>query len=129
MPALPGCHALPLYIPLPEHHQSRTGVAHACDDALYDTNRRFWFFFTVLGISCIVSDRTLGVHRFKPKAVFGMSLQYAAPEILDVHILSKKDERTSEEVMSGDVYAFAVVLYQLVNRLPVPQFSKDFSAK
>lgn len=103
----------------------RLGFAHCdikADNILLDKNdQRFFCVLTDLGISRVVSNETLGVNHFKPKQIIGMSIQYAAPELIELFfqktdkIEKKADSRIASTVLSADVYAFSIVLYQSLN--------------
>ena len=81
-----------------------------------DAKKRYCCVLTDLGIARVVTDTTLGVNEFRPKNVLGLSVYYAAPELIDVYRNKKKDWRTPDVLMSGDIYALAVVFYQLITR-------------
>lgn len=98
----------------------RLGFVHCdikADNILIDKNelkKRYFCVLTDLGISRVVTDLTMGVNQFRPKKIFGLSIHYAAPELFCIYRDKKKDERTPDVIMSGDIYALAIVLHLLI---------------
>lgn len=111
------------------------GFAH-CDiktDNILVTNvekptKRLGAVITDLGVSRVVTDRTLGVNYFKPQKIFGMSAHYAAPELAKIHLSRASDDRAPRVILAGDVYALGVVMQQLLARTDYPWMKPSGSA-
>ena len=70
---------------------------------------------TDFGISCILNPQSLAVHAFVPIQINGMSVRYAAPEQLR-QFRGTNVSTDPVTVSRSDVYAFAVVVYELLTR-------------
>ena len=70
---------------------------------------------TDFGISKVVTAAALLVHAFTRSNLRGLSMRYAAPEVI-FNFKEKVAEHNANVVMAGDVYAVALTLYCMINR-------------
>lgn len=102
------------------------GFAHCdikIDNILVEFNEkkgRYAALVTDLGISRVLTPTTMGIYAFRFKHTLGISVNYAAPEIILVFRLRQEDRRTIHDIMAGDVYAYGIVMSQFLNKSKVP---------
>lgn len=72
---------------------------------------------TDFGITRVVSSGALLVRGFRTNGVVGASLLYAAPEVIKyITHTEEEDLRNEQELKAGDIFAFAIVLYEALTR-------------
>ncbi len=106
------------------------GIVHADvkpDNVLIDQsqNQRPFCVLTDFGISQIVTDQILKVKQFHVAEIKGMSLAYSAPERMN-SIKTGLQICNRQIVMSWDVYALGIILFELVNG-PINNHIKNFA--
>jgi serine/threonine protein kinase len=82
---------------------------------------RLFAVLTDFGITRVISKKALLVRAFRVQDVKGASFLYAAPELVErllgeVNVDISKDPSYEILSRSADIYAFAVVLYELLTR-------------
>eukprot|EP00158_Paraphelidium_tribonemae_P007534 Partr_v1_DN28282_c0_g1_i1_m76466 putative protein kinase kinase kinase len=89
-----------------------------------DQDNQYFAVLTDFGLT-ITMNKDLAVKAFKTVDLRGMSLQYAAPEVIH-RLKNKSSKATDDEMMAGDIYAFGMSLYQMVTQhVPWPRMHYD----
>jgi serine/threonine-protein kinase len=71
---------------------------------------------TDFGISRVLNPQGLAVKAFRPVDINGVSLLYAAPETILTFRMQVQPLLDPRVISSADIYAFAVILYEMVTR-------------
>lgn len=104
------------------HAMHNLGFAH-CDlkpeNVLIDFNNyrnRESAVLTDLGISRVINDQSLGVNSFEAQSFLGLSFCHAAPELIRQFRARGADTRSSEVVLSADIYAFSIMIRECITK-------------
>lgn len=75
-----------------------------------------------LGIARIVSDKSLKVAAFEASSLRGLTLSYAAPEVISRYRNQTQVENSAPILKAGDVYALAIIALEILLRRSVWQY-------